>query len=311
MSDTPPVLLLAFNRPAQIRRVLDRVREARPMRLYVHVDGPRPGRPEEARLVEAVREVIYNGVDWDCRLETWFRDANAGLQQGVSEAITWFFEQEPWGIVLEDDCLPDPTFFPFAGELLRRFENDERIMHIGGSNLIEDQTRLLPASYVYSRFSFIWGWASWRRAWRHYASDLDGLEAFARSSAFESFLPDAMSRCYMLDKFRATRRRLNQTWDYAWFYTILKNDGWCIVPVVNLVENTGIGDAQATHTQGADASARLRAQSISIPVVHPENQMIDQRLEQQFFFATQKRRFRLWLWYLLYRLGMRGVRTEK
>jgi len=307
MEQTPPVLLLAFNRPAQVQAVLARLRQLKPSKMYVHVDGPRLGKVGEAERVAEVQRLIREGIDWDCAVQTWFRDTNAGLQKGVPEAITWFFEQESRGVVLEDDCLPDPSFFRFAGELLEKYADDERIMHIGGSNLIAQQTFQLPYSYSFTRFSFVWGWASWGRAWKHFSASMDGLETYVDSPLFTDFVSDPFARTYMMDKFRTTKAGLNNSWAYAWFFTILKNNGLCIVPNRNLIRNTGIGVEGATNTRTFNALAMLEAQTLEFPLKHPGAKQPVAVLEEQFFYATQKQRHRLWFWYLLYRLKLRGV----
>lgn len=293
-----PVLLLVFNRPVHTRAVIDRLREVRPARLYVHSDGPRPGIAGEAEKVAAVRDLI-DGVDWACEVKPLFRDSNFGLKKGVSDALDWFFGQEEYGIVLEDDCLPDPTFFPFCAELLEKYRHDEQVMHIAGSNLAQARTAGRPESYVFSRFSFVWGWASWSRAWRRMSLSLDGLDGFTASGTIRSFIPGRMAQVYMLEKFYSVRAGKLNSWAYAWFYSILNNKGLCIVPARNLVQNTGVGEEGATNTTGRNEAARLRASALHFPLQHPDSQIIDPDLERVFFHATQKKKYRLWIWFVM------------
>ncbi len=296
------VLFLVFNRPGHTLAALERLRDMRPPRVYVHCDGPRENSPSDHAKVAAVRAVIHDGIDWPCEVYTLFRDSNLGLRRGVYEAICWFFEAEERGIILEDDCVPDPSFFPFCTTLLDRYQHDDSVMHIGGSNLVEDFTVSLPSSYIFSRFSFVWGWASWRRAWQKMTLTLEGLDTFGRIA---EYVPGTMAGEYMMDKFKTTRDGRNNSWAYAWFYSILINNGLCIVPCKNLVQNTGVGEEGATNTTTANQTARRAAASMSFPLRHPRNKALDPSLEQRFFFATQKRRARLWLWFLLHRLGLR------
>jgi hypothetical protein len=297
------VLFLTFNRPAHTRTVLERIRTAQPPRLYLHCDGPRPNRPEEAGQVAAVREILGTGIDWPCQVQRLYRDHNLGLREGVFDAIGWFFRQEPYGIVLEDDCVPDPTLFRYCEELLLRYADDPRIMHIGCSNLVEEQTRELAASWAFSRFSLVWGWASWRRAWEKMTLELAGLDEFERTGGIQNLVPDPKAQRYMLDKFHATQRRENNSWAYAWFYSILRNKGLCIIPQVNLVQNVGVGEANATHTTGRNKQAERRAHAMTFPLQPPVNYSPEPALEQALFYATQKSRFRLWLWFILHQIG--------
>ncbi len=297
------VLFLNFNRPAHTSTVLERIRAAQPPRLYLHCDGPRPDRPEEATQVAAVRDLLDSGIDWPCQVQRLYRDHNLGLREGVFDAITWFFRQEPYGIVLEDDCVPDPTLFRYCEELLLRYADDPQIMHIGCSNLIEEQTLDLAASWALSRFSLVWGWASWSRAWDKMTLELAGLDEFEKTGGISNLVPDKKAQRYMLEKFHATQRRENNSWAYAWFYSILKNKGLCIIPHVNLVQNVGVGEANATNTTGRNDQAKRRTQVMTFPLQAPVNYSPEPALEQAIFYATQKRRFRLWLWFILHKMG--------
>ena len=305
MAYSVPVLFLTFNRPQHTQAVLERLRLLRPERLYVHCDGPRPHRPEDADNVAAVRAIINRQVDWPCQVTTFYRDVNLGLRAGVFDAINWFFKQETEGIILEDDCVPDPSFFRFCREILETYRHDPQIMHIGGSNLAQHFTSQKPESYVFSRFSFVWGWATWRRAWEKMSLSLDGLEAFAASEKYKQFVPNSMARVYMLDKFRATQQRKNNSWAYAWFYSILKNNGLCIVPKKNLVQNVGVGEQSATNTTSSNRAARLRAGELEWPLIHPTERSPEPRLELQFFYTSQKKRLRLLIWWALKKIGLR------
>lgn len=305
MAYSVPVLFLTFNRPQHTRVVLERLRQIQPQRLYVHCDGPRPQHPADLENVQQVRAVIETLVDWPCEVHTLFREQNMGLREGVYDAINWFFGQESEGVILEDDCVPDPTFFRFCEEMLREYRHNTQIMHIGGSNLAQRYTLNLPESFVFSKFSFVWGWASWKRAWEKMSISLDGLEAFAASTQYQQFVSNNIAKTYMLDKFRTTQARKNNSWAYAWFYSILKNNGLCIVPKKNLVQNVGVGESTATNTRGADNAARLQAGSLEWPLIYPLDRVPKGRLEQHFFYSSQKKRHRLLLWWALKKIGLR------
>lgn len=300
-----PVLFLVFNRPQHTRAVLERIRQARPLKLYVHSDGARPHISGETEKVMEVRAVLQKKIDWGCEVKTLYRNENQGLRNGVQDALNWFFKSEPCGIVLEDDCVPDPSFFPFCEEILEYYKDDPQVMHIGCSNLAEDDTGGLQESYVFSRFSFVWGWAGWRRAWEKMSPDLEGLEEFERMGAIRQLVDDPKAQAYMLDKFHVTQCRENNSWAYAWFYSILRNNGLCIVPKANLIQNVGVGEEGATNTTGRNEQAKRQASSISFPLVHPQNRKPNPALEQQFFYLSQKSRLRLWIWYLLKMIGLR------
>lgn len=256
MSDTrsfiPPgplktaVLFLVFNRPDTTRQVFEAIRQARPPRLYVAADGPRPNRPGEAERCAEVRRIATN-VDWPCEVKTLFRSENLGCKQAVSSAITWFFEQEEEGIILEDDCLPNQSFFWFCEELLGRYREDQRIFVITGNNF-QDGRKRGEASYYFSKYNHVWGWASWRRCWQHYCGDIDFWPAWRKSSAWLALMQDKVERRYWEKIFDAVYLDKIDTWDYQWAASIWFKGGLTATPNVNLVSNIGFG-ADATHTK--------------------------------------------------------------
>ena len=229
-----PILFTIFNRPEEASRVFAEIRKQKPKYLYISADGPRNG--GEKGLCQKTRDVVSN-IDWDCEVKTKFEEKNLSCKIAMSGAIDWFFENVEQGIILEDDCLPHPDFFRFCEELLIRYKDDEKIMMISGDNF-QDGIKRGDASYYFSKFAHIWGWASWRRAWQHYdinLTDDKGLD----------------------------------TWDYQWQNSIKKAGGLSIIPNVNLVSNIGFGK-DATHTKKTNTS-KLNIQTISIgEITHPE-----------------------------------------
>ena len=247
----PPVLMIWFNRPALAAQVLERVRMARPARLYIAVDGARDAtrHPKDAGLIRQCQELAAT-VDWPCEVKTRFSAENQGCGRGPSNAISWFFAQEENGIVLEDDCVPDESFFPFCAEILERYAADESVMHINGNNFAPENPRAIygDSSFGFCRYAQAWGWASWARAWQHFDYDVAGI----RTEGPEVF------RVAGIDRHRqeAHRERVLSTlgehhhdvWDYQWQYAVLKRGGLCVSPAVNLISNLGFGD-DATHTK--------------------------------------------------------------
>ncbi len=261
-----PVLLLVFNRPDVTARVFETIRAARPERLYVAADGARPDRPGEAERCAEVRR-IATAVDWPCEVRTLFRDRNLGCKHGVAGGIDWFFEHEPEGIILEDDILPDPSFFPYCEALLERYRDDAGVAMISGSNLVGP----LPepdASYGFTLNLSIWGWASWRRAWQHYDIAMTAWPspaARARVAAALGGRPLAIA--YWSAIFDRMARGEIDTWDYQWVFSAWLHGMAGIVPARMLIENLGFG-ADATHTFGPPAAPLPPRQSIALPL-HP------------------------------------------
>lgn len=242
---TPAVLLILFRREDTTRRVFEAIRQARPERLFLAADGPRPDRPGEAQACEATRKVV-DAVDWPCRVERLYRDKNVGCRIGISEAITWFLDQAGEGIILEDDCLPSPDFFRFAAEGLDRYRHDERVMHISGSSF-RGGRRFSTDSYTFSRYNHGWGWATWKRAWDRMDLEMAGLERFLVAADQTRFWDSSKERRYWSKVFRGARDLKVDAWDYQWKYTLWKEGGLALYPEANLVTNLGFG-AGATNT---------------------------------------------------------------
>lgn len=264
---TPPVLFLIFNRPRHTERVFDAIRRARPTRLYVAADGPRASRAGELALCEETRRIATR-VDWDCDLKTLFRPENLGCRNAVSRAIDWFFEHEAEGIILEDDCLPHPTFFRFCEELLEHYRDDPRIMSVCGSNFA--WPHFARASYYFSRYADIWGWASWRRAWAHYDVDMTTWPRTDVEKMVSGLFADHPHVVHhWASHFAATYARKVDTWDFQWIYAVMKHGGYAVYPTVNLISNLGFGP-DATHTLDQGRLASRRTLPMPRDLRHPD-----------------------------------------
>lgn len=261
-----PVLMLVFNRADTTARVFEAVRRARPRRLFVAADGPRAHVESDAQGCRDTRAII-DAVDWDCEVRTLLRKRNLGCKVAVSSAITWFFQHVEEGIILEDDTLPVPGFFPFCQALLERYRDDHRVMHIGGNNF-QLGVRHGGGSYYFSLFNHIWGWATWRRAWNTYDPSLRAFGKLRRNGVLERLFTDGESRGYWARHFEMTVTGGINTWDYSWTMSVWNSGGLAILPEVNMVSNIGFGQG-ATHTTGDSRLARLPVEEPG-PLRHPD-----------------------------------------
>ncbi|TXH55947.1 MAG: nucleotide-diphospho-sugar transferase [Bacteroidia bacterium] len=237
MFDTP-VLFLIFNRPAPTRQVFEQIRKIQPRYLFVAADGPRKEKPDEVELCKQTRDIIKE-IDWDCELKTFFRDENAGCARNVSGAISWFFEHVNQGIILEDDCLPDITFFSFCERLLTLYQNDDKVRAISGFNCQLGIPRS-TASYYFASIPLVWGWATWKDAWMKFEFNIDKADPNVFNTP---------SKKLWQKEIELTFQGKIDSWDFRWIYSFFKNDYICIYPNVSLVRNVGVGDS-ATHTFG-------------------------------------------------------------
>lgn len=277
-----PVLLLAYNRADLTRVVFSTIRGVRPRHLFVAADGPRPDRPDDPSKCAAARAET-EAVDWPCEVQRRYLRRNLGCGRAVSSAISWFFDQVEEGIIVEDDVLPDASFFPFCAALLQRYRDQPRVMHIGGINLQFGRRRGW-ASYYASRYSHIWGWATWRRAWRHYDYRLDRLAEFGETRRIDTISPDAREQRFWMDTFGTHRQGLIDNWDAQWLFTVWDRDGIALLPNRNLICNIGVGP-EATHT------VRMNPRYVRMPtrplrwLVHPGS-LEPNRAADAFTFQT-------------------------
>jgi len=284
---TTPVLFIIFNRPEITRQVFEAIRKERPTRLYIAADGPRENRPGELEKCEEARS-IASAVDWDCDLHTLFRDENLGCGRGPSTAISWFFEHETEGIILEDDCLPSPTFFRFCAELLERYRYDTRVMEIGGNNLEAVQWREKEYSYVFSDLIYIWGWATWRRAWKlhdFYMTQYKEVKAKRYlDSSFETIYERDFYQYVFEKMYKGDKRTNSKTiWDYQWQFACKINSGLVIVPNCNLVNNLGFGQHATNTLNPKGVGHDLLLEAMEFPLKHPEFVMVDHLRDRRVF----------------------------
>lgn len=241
MHTKSPVAFFIFNRPSVTEKVFDLIRQAQPSRLLVVADGVRSAE-EEAKCLQT--RAILERVDWDCEVLKNFSDENLGCKRRVSSGLDWVFSNVEEAIILEDDCLPAPSFFNFCDSLLAKYRDDERVMHIGGTNT-QAGTKRSNDSYYFSKYAHVWGWASWRRAWKHYDVNMSVAPDFA--SVVKSQCASQHEQNYWLNIFNRVANNEIDTWDYQWLYTCWTQHGLSVVPEINLVSNIGFG-AEATHT---------------------------------------------------------------
>ena len=271
MSDfrlSTPVALLIFNRPETTIEVLKAIKKAAPDHLFIIADGPRDNNIEDKKLCEKTRALI-NLVDWPCKITTSFSDSNLGCGARPATGISWVFEHVEEAIFLEDDCVPDPSFFRFCQELLDKYRDDKRIMHISGCNFMFG--RYQPeSSYYFSRYSLSGGWATWRRAWEKFDFDMSKWQEVRTTNWLQNLLNDRKAVWYWKRIFdNVTQGGKAHIWDFQWLFACWIQTSLCITPTVNLLSNIGYG-ANATHTRLPSKFSRIPTTTLQYPLSHPQ-----------------------------------------
>jgi hypothetical protein len=270
MSELPgqtPVVLIIFNRPETTARVFEAIRRARPPQLWIIADGPRSDRPQDTATCAAARAIV-DQVDWDCAVFKHYSDVNLGSRKRVATGLDWVFSQVEAAIILEDDCLPDATFFPFCEILLDRYRHDQRVMTISGDNFLFNRVSV-PDSYYFSRYHHGWGWATWRRVWQQYDAAMQHWPTVKQSNWLDDILQNPRAVKHWHQVFQATYEEKVDAWDFVLMFSCFLQNGWHIHPDRNLVTNIGF-HAEATHTKDwTSPYAALAAQAMAFPLQHP------------------------------------------
>lgn len=260
------ILFLVFSRPDTTQQVFEAIRKAKPPRLYIAADGPRETQENEHKLCQETRRIATE-VDWECEVKTLFRDHNLGCRQAVSSAIDWFFDNEDQGIILEDDCLPSQSFFWYCQELLDYYSNDTRIMAISGNNF-QAVNSVTPNSYYFSRHNHCWGWATWKRAWKHYDHNMSLWPEFKNKNGLIPWADgSSLFITYWNKIFNTVANERIDSWAYIWTFSCWTQSGLTCLPDKNLVCNIGF-DADATHTKKKN-NFSLHQQEVNFPLDHP------------------------------------------
>ncbi len=261
-----PIGLIIFNRPEHTRRVLGAIRLVRPRRLLVVADGPRSDVSEDTNSCMSARNLL-DTVDWDCEILVNYSEVNLGCRKRVATGLNWVFDSVDEAIILEDDCIPHPSFFQFCEELLERYRSDRRIMSISG-NTFSPHRKRTSHSYRFSGYTHIWGWASWKRAWSHYDVGMSKWPAARDLDWLKDYLEDPRAVRYWSYIFQKAYEGLD-TWDYAWMFACWMCGGLNIVPNANLVSNIGFGPG-STHTmQTGSKFANVPVEKMIFPLNHP------------------------------------------
>jgi hypothetical protein len=292
-----PVAFIIFKRPDTTEKVFNEIRKIKPKKLFIIADGPR--NDEEKVKCEKTREIVKN-IDWDCQVYRNYSEENLGCRKRVMSGLNWVFENVEKCIILEDDCLPDQSFFPFCEELLDKYENRQDIMIISGNNHLREKKDIIEDSYYFSKFVYIWGWATWRKSWNLMKDDLS-IDDKVINDNFDKL----KDRIYWKHVFKETEKGYIDSWAYTFFYCSLKNNKKNICPKVNLIANIGFGDDSTNTGNTSDVYSLNYKEEISFPLQHPKEIKINKEADK----ISQKKShnmslFRFFSKYLLRRLGL-------
>lgn len=247
-SGTTPIAYVVFNRPRHTRETFDAIRAYRPNQLFIIADGPRPNLSADVERCLEVRKIVSD-IDWMCEARRNYSDINLGCAQRVSTGLNWVFSNVDRAIILEDDCLASPEFFSFCDALLERYGDNESVWVVSGNSYQPEHPRG-DGSYFFSRYPDCWGWATWRRAWRHYRPDLPFMHEWLKSRRWDEDFPTRSERRLFRRVFSEALTGTVDSWAYLWAACVIYGGGLSATPNANLVKNIGFDD-EASNTKAA------------------------------------------------------------
>ncbi len=298
---TTPILFTIFNRPDLTKRVFEQIQKVRPAKLFIAADGPRPGNQSDAVLCRQTREVVEH-INWPCEITRLYRDSNLGCKVAGSQAIRWFFDSVEEGIIIEDDTLPNVSFFNFCEEMLQRYRGNPRVMHISGVNVHQhDKNFNCQDSYYFSKFPGFWGWATWRRAWDLYDMEMRQWPTVRKSKQLCSSINDGRVVYRFGKKFQNLYEGRSGGWDGQWIFACFIRGGLTVYPCRNLISNIGFRP-DAAHTTAPDPLwDSLPTEAMLFPLQHPKEIKLDSKAETYIFdtnYTLKNSRFDKAIWWI-------------
>lgn len=277
-----PILFVIFNRKQTALTSLEAIRKVQPKKMYISGDGPRTYVIGEEEKVNATRAAVLAAIDWDCEVNTQFQEKNLGCGPGVYTAISWLFENEEQGIILEDDCVAKESFFPYVEELLQRYKNDNRVAQISGFNELGET--FSTDSYGFSSYIVCWGWATWRRAWQHMDFEMKWRLSEQKDAILSNCGYKGRDYTYWKRRVQAVDDEVVSAWDFQWCFSVASQNQLGIFPNTNLISNIGF-DADATHTGKSPFMNYDASTDLTFPLQHPKYILANLEFDKQFYKA--------------------------
>lgn len=278
-----PILVITFNRPNHTRQVLEAILATQPKELYVFQDGAREENTGDVEKCAEVRRVVG---DLTSKLgitpHTFYSKKNLGCGPGPAAAISWFFENVDAGIIIEDDAVPHPDFFPYCEELLTKFKDNNEVRAIGSMHL--DTKTYGEGSYYFSMMNRTFcAWATWARAWKDFDLYHRNVTRKQFNQCLKKYGCSLRMREYWCERLAEVQKDAyhNSSWDQQFWMSIWLHNGKGIMPNVNLSRNIGF-DETATHTFSADSAGANKPTFSIVPLKHPSATNIQTKADRRF-----------------------------
>ncbi|RDU68651.1 methyltransferase FkbM [Helicobacter cholecystus] len=280
-----PILLTTYKRHDTTLKVLEVIKTIQASKLYISSNHWK--NDNEKNIILSLREKIQNSIDWDCQIHMIIRSKHLSIKDSISSAIDILFQNEDMGIILEDDIVPNQSFFRYCHELLLKYKDNPNIFTISGWSGLDFNTKAkatLSEDYYFSKYNHIWGWATWKRAWQLYKGEFQNFEQEFSQLKFDTQLEK--QTWYQI--FSLCNQGKIDTWDHYWTYTIWKNNGLNIYPKNNMITNIGLNRSDATNTKEWSKYAQMKTYELNFPMHHPKTIERNIFLDKKNFIITTK-----------------------
>lgn len=282
-----PIVLFIFRRTSGLTGIMEKIRNVKPGKLYIIADGPRNSKEKEE--TDKCRNLLESLIDWDCEVVKNYAVQNRGVYRNIGEGAKWVFQKEKWAIFLEDDNLPELSFFEFCKDLLERYRSNSKILWVCGTNYLGKYES--QYSYVFTQHLLPCGWASWGEKFlKFYDGLLETLDSPENMKNFEESYKSKKLYAQQLYSIKRTRHLLETninrgSWDYQMLYSIRGNGLYGISPVFNQIKNIGV-DAISEHGGNSwkktmtERLCGMPSYLLKYPLNHPEHVSIDDKYER-------------------------------
>ena len=286
-----PIVLICFNRPNETAKIFNKIKLIKPKKLFLIMDGPRIGEQEDIINCLLVKNIVTN-ISWNCIVYKNFSKKNLGLKKRIVSGLNWVFSKTKSAIILEDDCLPNRDFFTFCQKLLIYYEKNNTVRFITGNNFQKSKHNK-KTSYYFSKYSHIWGWATWKNTWELYCDDNRVWKKYLNSKEFCKTCPNYLERRYWKSMFNKVKSGKLKSWSIYLLFSIWKNSGLTATPSVNLVKNLGFNE-RGTNTKISTIKYNTKNLTLSKKLIHPkkifQNSLVDNYVFENIYNENFKKK---------------------
>ncbi len=281
-----PVVLICFNRPILTKKVFKQIKKKKPSKLFIIMDGPRHKYSEDLKNIKKVKK-IFREINWKCKVYKDYAKENLGLKRRVVTGLNWVFKKVDKAIILEDDCYPTDNFFTFCESMLNFYKDNKKVLAITGNNF---QTAPIDnKSYYFSKYSHIWGWATWRSTWDLFNDEEKYIRKFLNSKKFKRINKIVDEQNYWKSMYYQIKRGSLKSWAFYFLINIWKKDGLTVTPNKNLIINLGINNISSSNKNDPNLKINLSKTDIKFPLTHPEIIKVNETADNKVFYSIYKK----------------------